>query len=54
MTNNSLQYTLNICYDEKHTEESVNTEFLSLQNNHLNWKNDIDQTIPKFSTACYT
>jgi hypothetical protein len=23
--NNSQQYTLNICYDEKHTEDSVNT-----------------------------
>jgi hypothetical protein len=30
-------------------EESANTKFLGLQiDNHLNWKNHIDQMIPKW------
>jgi hypothetical protein len=46
---------LNIGYDEKYVEESINTKFLGLQtDNHLNWENYIDLMIPKLSTACYT
>lgn len=40
---------------EKCIEERVNRKFLGLQtDNHLNWKNHIDQLIPKLSRACYT
>jgi hypothetical protein len=54
ITNNSPQYALSIGYDEKYVEESVYTKFLGLQtDNHLNWKNHIDQMIPKLRTACY-
>jgi hypothetical protein len=32
----------------------VNMKFLGLQiDNHPNWKDHIDQTIPKWSAACY-
>jgi hypothetical protein len=38
----------------KVVQKSVNTKFLGLQiGNHLNWKNHIDQCVPKFSGACY-
>jgi hypothetical protein len=34
--------------------QSVNAKLLGLQiYNHLNWKNHIDQLVPKLSTACY-
>jgi hypothetical protein len=47
VANNSPQCALSIAYNEKYTEESANTKFLCLQiDNHLNWKNDIDQIIP--------
>jgi hypothetical protein len=43
-----------IGYDEKYVEESVNTKFLDLQIGNLkNWKNHIDQMVPKLSRACY-
>jgi len=33
----------------------VNTKFLGLQiDNHINWKNHIEETIPTLSGACYT
>jgi hypothetical protein len=52
--NNSPQYPLSIGYNDKYTEESVNTKFLGLQiDNHLNWKNHIDNLAPKLSGACY-
>jgi hypothetical protein len=53
-TNNLPQSIFSIEYDKKYIEESVNTQFLDLQtDNHLNWKNHNDQTIPKLSTACH-
>jgi hypothetical protein len=52
--NNSSQYPVNTGYSEKYVDELPNTEFLSLQtNNHLNWKNNTDQLVPKLSEACY-
>jgi hypothetical protein len=55
ITNKLPQYDLNIGYDEKYIEESINTKFLSLQiENHLNWTNHIVLMIPKLSIACYT
>jgi hypothetical protein len=44
---------LSIGYNDKYTEESVHTKFLGLHiDNHLNWKNHIDQLIPKLGGAC--
>jgi hypothetical protein len=51
---NSPQYPLNTVYNNKYIEERVITKFLGLQiDNHLNWKNHIDQPIPKLSRACH-
>jgi hypothetical protein len=53
-TINLEQCPLSIGYNDKYIEESVQTKFLGLQiDNHLNWKNRIDQLIPKLSGACY-
>ena len=50
ITNNS---PLSTDYNEKYIEVSVNIRFLGLQiDNHLNWKNHIDQVIPKLCAAC--
>jgi hypothetical protein len=47
-------YDLNISYDEKYIEESINTKFIGLQiDNHINWKNCVDLTIPELSKAHY-
>jgi hypothetical protein len=52
--NNSPHCALHIGYKEKYIEEMVKTKFLGLHiDNHLNWKNHIDQMIPKLSGACY-
>ena len=51
---NSANSTLHIRYKEKHIEGTVNTGFLGLQiYNHLNWKNYIEEMIPKLSATCY-
>jgi hypothetical protein len=53
-TINAPQCPLSIGYNDKYIEESVQTKFLGLQiDNHLNWKNHIEQLIPKLSGACY-
>ena len=45
---------LHIGYKEKCVEERVNSKLLSLQiENHINWKNRIEEMIPKLSGACY-
>jgi hypothetical protein len=44
--------TLHVDYKEKHIEEAENTTFLGLQiDNHINWKNHIEEMIPKLSRA---
>jgi hypothetical protein len=49
--NNSPHSALCIGYKEKYIEEMVKTNFLGLHtDNHLKWKNHIDQMIPKWST----
>ena len=54
ITKNSSHSTLHIGYKEKYVEETVHTEFLcSRIDNHINWTNDTEQTIPKLSAACY-
>jgi hypothetical protein len=48
ITKNSSHATLCICYTDRCVEEMVNTEFLGLQiDKNLNWKNYIEQMIPK-------
>jgi hypothetical protein len=54
ITKNSSHSTLCIGYEGKYIEEVVNTKFLGLQiDNNLNWKNRIEQMIPKLSGAYY-
>jgi hypothetical protein len=39
--------TLYVGYKEKVMQETVNTKFLGLQiDNHINWKNPVEQIIP--------
>ena len=52
-TKNSSRSTLHFAYKAKYIEEAMNAIFLSLQiDNHINWKNDTEQMIPKLSGAC--
>jgi hypothetical protein len=54
ITKNSPRCALRIDYRGKYIEETINTKFLGLQiDNHLTWKNRIDQMVPKLSGACY-
>ena len=54
MTKNSAHSILHIGYKEKYIQETMNTKFLGLQiDNHINWKNHIEEMIPKMSEACY-
>jgi hypothetical protein len=51
---NSAQYPLNIGYNDKYIEESVNIKFLGLQiHNHFKLKNHTDHLVPTLSAACY-
>jgi len=53
VTNNSSHSTLHTGYKEKCIGGRLNTKFLVLQiDNHLNWKNHIEQLIPKLSGTC--
>jgi hypothetical protein len=53
ITNKLPQYDFKIRYDERYTEQSINTKFQGLQiDNHLHWNNDIALIIPKLSAAC--
>jgi hypothetical protein len=46
ITNKSPQYQLSIGYNDKCIEESVKTKLFGLQiDNHLNWKNHINQLV---------
>jgi hypothetical protein len=52
--NNCPQHVLNVGYNGKCIDQSVNMKFLDLQiDNHLHWTNHIDKLIPKLSEACY-
>jgi hypothetical protein len=54
ITKNSPHFALCIAYRGKYIEETINTKFLGLQiDNHLTWKNHIDQMVPMLSEACY-
>ena len=53
-TENSLCSALCIGYKEKYIEEAVNTKFCGVPiDYHLNWKNHLEEMIPKLSGACY-
>jgi len=50
---NSSHSTVHIDYDIKYIEETVNIKLLGLQiYNHINWKNNTEQMIPKVSGTC--
>jgi hypothetical protein len=52
---NSPHCALTIGCKDKYIEETVNSKCLGLHlDNHRNWKDHIDQMIPKLSAACYT
>jgi hypothetical protein len=54
ITNNSPHCALRIDHRGKYIEETINTTFLGLLiDNHLTWKNHIDQMVPKLSGECY-
>jgi hypothetical protein len=47
VTKNSSHSTSHIGYKEKYISEAVNIKFLCLQiDNHINWKNHIEEMIP--------
>jgi len=52
---NNLPYcALTIGHKDKYIEEAVHLKFLGIQiDDHLNWKNHIDQIVPKLSAACH-
>jgi hypothetical protein len=46
--------TFHISYIKEYIENTLNTIFLGLQiDNHINWKNDTEETIPKLSGESY-
>jgi hypothetical protein len=54
VTNNSPHCTLTTGCKDTYIEETVNTKFFGLYlDNHLNWKDNIDQMVPTLSGACY-
>jgi hypothetical protein len=55
ITKNSSHSTLHIGYKEMYIEKTTDTKFLGLQtDNHISWKNHIEQIIPKLNAASYT
>jgi hypothetical protein len=53
VTQNSSHSTLHIGHKERYIEETVNTKFLGLQiDNHINWRNHIEEMIPKLTGVC--
>ena len=54
VTNNLPYCALTIGKKDKYIEETINLKFLGIHiDNHLNWKNHIDQIVPKLSAASY-
>jgi hypothetical protein len=51
---NSSHTTVHIACKEQCIEETVDTKFLCLQiDNHIHWKNHIEEMIPKLRGACH-
>jgi hypothetical protein len=45
---------LAIEYADKFIEATISAKFLGMQiNNHLIWKNHVDQILPKLGAACF-
>ena len=54
VTTNSTHSTFHITNKKEYIEDTLNTIFLGLQiDNHINWKNDTEKTIPKLGGASY-
>jgi hypothetical protein len=54
ISKNSAHSTLHLGYKEKYVQQTEITKFLGLlTDNHINWKNLVEQMIPKLSSACY-
>jgi len=54
VTINQPYCALTVSYRDKCIEEAVNLKFLGIKiDNHLTWRNHIDQINPKLSVACY-
>jgi hypothetical protein len=54
VTKNSPHSTVRISYKKEFIEDTLNTIFLGLQiDNHINWKNDTEETIPNLNGASY-
>jgi len=54
ITKNSSHSTLHIGYKEDNIERMANTKPLGLQSdNHINWKNCIEQMVPKSISTSY-
>jgi len=54
ITKNSPHSALHIGYKEDNTERMVNTKSLGLQiDKNINWKNRIEQVVPKSTAASY-
>jgi hypothetical protein len=54
ITTNLPYCALTIGHKDKYTDEAVNLKFHGIHiDGHLNWKNHIDQIIPKLGAACY-
>jgi hypothetical protein len=52
VTSNSPHCAFSVGYKDKYVEETANSKFLGLHlDNHLNWKDHIDQIIPKLNAA---
>jgi len=45
---------LDIYYKDNVIDEEKSTKFLGMHiNNHMNWKNHVEQILPKLSAACF-
>jgi hypothetical protein len=55
VTKTSSLIHLHIMYKNKEIANTCNTKFLGLSlDNTFSWKNHIDATVPKLSSACFT
>jgi hypothetical protein len=51
----SVHVSLDIYYKDNLIDEVKSTEILGMYiGNHMNWKNHIEQTLPKLSVACFS
>jgi hypothetical protein len=54
ITNNSLHSAVRVGCKEEYVEETMNATYLGLQIDvYINWRNPVEQMVPKLSGACY-